>query len=174
MNFDRKKKIGQLLCEKSYLDTSGLKIGLEEQKVEQIPLGRILVNLKYITQHQLNEVLALQVGIKRIDLADISISPEIITLVPAELVSKHSILPLRHENGRLAVAMTNPFQPNVIKDLRLVTGHSVQRYYAEPAQMENSILKFYGSNVARMLEISFRLNRGRRPRWTTVITRLPG
>ena len=152
MNFDRKKKIGQLLCEKSYLDTSGLKIGLEEQKVEQIPLGRILVNLKYITQHQLNEVLALQVGIKRVDLTNISISPEIITLVPAELVSKHSILPLRHENGRLAVAMTNPFQPNVIKDLRLVTGHSVQRYYAEPAQMENSILKFYGSNVARMLD----------------------
>ncbi|MHC4543340.1 MAG: GspE/PulE family protein [Planctomycetota bacterium] len=152
MNFDRKKKIGQLLCEKSYLDRSGLELGLAEQKIEQIPLGQILVNLKYITQHQLNEVLALQVGIKRIDLTDISISPEIITLVPAELVSKHSILPLRHENGRLAVAMTNPFQPNVIKDLRLVTGHPVQRYYAEPAQMENSILKFYGSNVARMLD----------------------
>jgi type II secretory ATPase GspE/PulE/Tfp pilus assembly ATPase PilB-like protein len=152
MNFDRKKKLGQLLCEKSYLDRSGLELGLAEQKIEQIPLGQILVKLKYITQPQLNEVLALQVGIKRIDLSDISISPEIITLVPAELVSKHSILPLRHENGRLAVAMTNPFQPNVIKDLRLVTGHSVRRYYAEPIQMENSILKFYGSNVARMLD----------------------
>ena len=152
MNFDRKKRIGQLLCEKSYLDTSSLKIGLEEQKVEQIPLGQILVKLKYITQPQLNEVLALQVGIKRIDLTDISISPEIITLVPAELVSKHSILPLRRENGRLAVAMTDPFKPQVIEDLRLVSGHPVRRYYAEPAQMENSILKFYGSNVARMLD----------------------
>jgi len=152
MNFDRKKKIGQLLCEKSYLDESGLELGLAEQKIEQIPLGRILVNLKYITQPQLNEVLALQVGIKKIDLTDISISPEIITLVPAELVSKHSILPLRRENGRLAVAMTDPFQAQVIEDLRLVSGHPVRRYYAEPAQMENSILKFYGSNVARMLD----------------------
>ncbi len=152
MNFQSRKKIGQLLCEKSYLDESGLELGLAEQKIERIPLGRILVNLKHITQHQLNEVLALQAGIEKIDLTDVSINPEVITLVPAELVSKHSILPLRHENGRLAVAMTNPFQPNVIKDLRLVTGYPVNRYYAEPTQLENSILKFYGSNVARMLD----------------------
>jgi type IV pilus assembly protein PilB len=152
MNFQRKKKLGQLLCEQSYLDESSLELGLAEQKLEHRPLGQILVKLSYITQAQLNEVLALQVGIEKIDLADISISPQVITLVPAELVSKHSILPLRHENGRLAVAMTNPFQPNVIEDLRLVTGYPVRRYYAEPTQMENSILKFYGSNVARMLD----------------------
>jgi len=134
------------------LDESNLEIGLAEQKVEHRPLGQILLRLGYITQPQLNESLALQVGIEKIDLTDISISPEVITLVPAELVSKHSILPLRRENGRLAVAMTDPFQPQVIEDLRLVSGHPVRRYYAEPAQMENSILKFYGSNVARMLD----------------------
>jgi len=152
MEFQRKKRLGRLLCEKLYLDESGLKIALEEQKVQHERLGQILLRLGYVTQPQLNEALALQVGIEKIDLTDISIGPDIITLVPAELVSKHSILPLRHENGRLAVAMTNPFQPNVIEDLRLVTGHSVRRYYAEPIQMENSILKFYGSNVARMLD----------------------
>jgi type II secretory ATPase GspE/PulE/Tfp pilus assembly ATPase PilB-like protein len=152
MNFQTRKKIGQLLCERAYLDETGLELGLAEQKIEHIPLGRILVKHKYITQHQLNEVLALQAGIEKIDLTDVSISPEVISLVPAELVSKHSILPLRHEDGRLSVAMTNPFQPNIIEDLRLVTGYPVRRYYAEPAQLENSILKFYGSNVARMLD----------------------
>src|SRR4030042_1124664 len=96
MNFQTRKKIGQLLREKSYLDETGLELGLAEQKTERIPLGRILVNHKYITQHQLNEVLALQAGIEKIDLTDVSISPQVITLVPAELVSKHSILPLRH------------------------------------------------------------------------------
>ncbi|MGB2807869.1 MAG: hypothetical protein WBC22_09020, partial [Sedimentisphaerales bacterium] len=140
MNFQRKKKLGQLLCEKSYLDESNLEIGLAEQKVEHRPLGQILLRLGYITQPQLNESLSLQVGIEKIDLTDISISPEVITLVPAELVSKHSILPLWHENGRLAVAMIDPFKPQVIEDLRMVSGHPVRRYYAEPTQMENSIL----------------------------------
>jgi len=151
-NKGRKKKLGQLLREKAYLDESRLRFALAEQKVEHRPLGQILVGLGYITQAQLNEALALQAGIKKIDLADISISSDMVSLVPAELVSKYNILPLWKDDGRLAVAMTDPFQPRVIEDLRLVTGYPVQRYYADPIQMENSILKFYGSNVARMLD----------------------
>ncbi|MHC4259878.1 MAG: GspE/PulE family protein, partial [Planctomycetota bacterium] len=152
MNSQGKKKLGQLLREKAYLDESQLNVALAQQGVKQRRLGEILLELGYITHAQLNEALAVQVGIEKVDLTDVSIEPRIIALVPAELVSKYNVLPLWHEDGRLAVAMTNPFQPQVIEDLRVVTGHSVQRYYADPAQLENSILKFYGSNVARMMD----------------------
>ena len=147
-----KKKLGELLCEKAYLDDSRLDFALEEQKVEHRPLGQILLELEYITQAQLNEALALQAGIERIDLSDISINSDIISLIPAELVNKYNVLPLWKDDGRLVVAMTDPFQSRIIEDLRLVTGYPVRRYYADPIQMENSILKFYGSNVARMLD----------------------
>jgi len=152
MNAQRKKKLGQLLCEKSYLDESRLEFALAEQQVEHRKLGQILLELGYITQAQLNEALALQVGIEKIDLSDVSIGAGITAIVPAELVSKYNVLPLWYDDGRLSVAMTDPFQPQVIEDLRLVTGYSVRRYYAEPVQMEDAILKFYGSNVARMLD----------------------
>ena len=141
-----------MLCERSYLDESGLKYALAEQKIEHRRLGQILLDLGYVTQAQLNEALAHQAGIDRVDLTNISIGGEIIGLVPAELVSKYNIMPLSQDNGRLKVAMTDPFQPQVIEDLRLVTGCSVHRYYANPKEMENAILKFYGSNVARMMD----------------------
>ncbi len=169
MKLQRRKKLGQLLCEKSYLDEANLEFALAEQKLEYRRLGQILLGLGYITQAQLNEALALQVGIERIDLTEVSISKEITGLVPAELVSKYSILPLRFEkrnttnnpgnnqssainNKLLAVAMTDPFQPQVLEDLRMVTGYPVRRYYVEPKDLENAIMKFYGSNVARMLD----------------------
>jgi type IV pilus assembly protein PilB len=152
MNSQRKKKLGQLLREKAYLDESQLKVALAEQSVKHRRLGDILIELGYITQAQLNEALALQVGIEKVDLTDVSVDAAIVMLVPAELVSKYNIMPLWHEDGRLAVAMTDPFQLQVIEDLRVVTGCSIQRYFADPGQMENSILKFYGSNVARMLD----------------------
>ncbi len=148
----RKKKLGELLCEKAYLDEAGLNAALAEQKVKHRQLGQILLELGYITQAQLNEALAIQAGIERIDLSALSIGGDIIGLVPADLVSKYNILPLWREDGRLAVAMTDPFQPQVIEDLRLVTGCLIQRFYAEPAQLENAVLRFYGSNVARMLD----------------------
>jgi type IV pilus assembly protein PilB len=147
-----RKKLGELLCEKAYLDEDALNVALAEQKVKHKQLGQILIELGYITQMQLTEALAIQAGIERIDLADASIGGEIIGLVPADIVSKYNILPLWRENGRLAVAMTDPFQPQMMEDLRLVTGCLIQRYYAEPNQLEHAVLKFYGSNVARMLD----------------------
>jgi type IV pilus assembly protein PilB len=147
-----RKKLGQLLCERSYLDETALEAALAEQKVEYRQLGRILLELGYITQSQLNEAIALQAGIERIDLTGFSVGSDVISLVPAELVSKYNILPLRFENGRLAVAMADTFEPQAVSELRLVTGYSVRRYYAEPVQIEKAILKYYGSNVARMLD----------------------
>ena len=152
MKLRQRKKLGELLCEKSYLDESGLKFALAEQKIEHRKLGQILLDLGYVTQAQLNEALAHQAGIEKIDLSNLSISGDIVGLVPAELVSKYNIMPLSQQDSRLKVAMTDPFQPQVIEDLRLVTGCSVRRYYADPKEMENAILKFYGSNVARMMD----------------------
>lgn len=148
----RKKRLGELLCERAYLDEAGLGIALAEQKAKHRQLGQILLELGYITQAQLSEALSVQAGIEKIDLSSMSVGGEVIGLVPAELVSKYNILPLWREDGRLAVAMTDPFQPQVMEDLRLVTGCPVQRYYADPAQLENAVLRFYGSNVARMLD----------------------
>ncbi len=148
----RRKRLGEVLCEKAYLDEAGLSVALAEQKVKPRRLGQILLDLGYITPTQLNEALAIQVDIDKVDPSGLSIGGEIIALVPADLVSKYNILPLWRENGRLAVAMTDPFQPHVLEDLRLVTGCFIQRYYAEPAQLENAVLRFYGSNVARMLD----------------------
>ena len=148
----QKKRLGELLREKAYLDEASLGVALAEQKVKHRQLGQILLELGYVTATQLNEALSIQAGIERIDLATVSVGGEITGLVPAELVSKYNILPLWRENGRLAVAMTDPFQPQVMEDLRLVTGCLVQRYFADPIQLEQAVLKFYGSNVARMLD----------------------
>jgi len=165
MSLRQKKKLGELLCEKSYLEQSNLEIALAEQKVKHRRIGKIVLELGYVTQAQLNEALSLQTGIEKVELNDIAISKEIISLVPAELVSKYNILPLRFEkrfstenvknnnnSQLLAVAMTDPFQPQVIEDLRFVTGYAIRRYYADPKELEDAILKFYGSNMARMMD----------------------
>ncbi len=144
--------LGQLLCERDYLDESNLQVALTEQKIKHVRLGEILVNLGFITESQLAEALALQVGIEKVDLAQISIPADVVALVPADLVNKYMLLPLCFEHGRLAVAMTDPFMTEAIEDLRLVAGLSIRRYYADPLDMENAILRFYGSNVARMLD----------------------
>ena len=103
-----KKNIGQLLCEKSYLAPAGLEDALSHQKQRYRKLGGILVELGYITKRQLAEVLACQAGIERAGLGDISPSRAVLDLIPAELVSKYTVLPMEKVNGRISVAMAVP------------------------------------------------------------------
>jgi len=147
-----RKKLGQLLCEKSYLDDTGLEYALLQQKRQGLRLGRILIELGYINEAQLNEALCEQAGIAKAQLENISIRQEVLSLVPAELVSKYNILPLSKKDGLLMVAMADPFEMQAVEALRLVTGCSIRRCYGSGAEMERAVLKFYGSNVARMLE----------------------
>ena len=147
-----RKRLGELLCERSYLDNVVLERALLQQKTANKKLGQVLLESGHITRKQLNETLAHQAGIATADLDDISILPDVISLVPAELVSKYSILPMERQNGQLILAMTDPFETQAIEEIRIVTGCSIRRRYGSPAEMERAILKFYGSNVARMLE----------------------
>ncbi len=67
-----RKKLGELLCERAYLDEGNLGLALAEQKVKPRRLGQILLDLGYVTQAQLNEALSIQAGIEQMDLADVS------------------------------------------------------------------------------------------------------
>jgi type IV pilus assembly protein PilB len=115
-------------------------------------LGRILLDLGYVSGRQLSEILAIQSGIQRVNLDEIQIEPEVLGTVPAELVSKYSVIPLSRENGELTLAMADPFETQAIEELRMVTGLSIRRRFATGLEIERAIQRFYGSNVARMLQ----------------------
>ena len=146
------KKLGRLLCEKGYVNKTSLENAVSQQKVRNCKLGRVLVDMGHITNTQLNETLALQGQIPTAQLDNIDIPQEVISMVPAEMVSKYNILPISRQNGQLTLAMADPFELKAIEDLRLVTGCSIRKQYGNPHKMEQAILKYYGSKVARMLD----------------------
>lgn len=56
-----RKKLGQILCEKGFLNQSQLEHALREQKKREGEIiGRILLELGYITEAQLEEALGFQ------------------------------------------------------------------------------------------------------------------
>ena len=146
------KKLGQLLCEKTYLNEAQLDHALNEQSADPRCLGQILLDLGYITAEQLTEALSLQAGIETVDLAQVSPEANILSLVPAELVSKYNMLPLWRRDNQLALALADPFDAQALQEVRTLSGFTIRRYYASPNELERAILKLYGSNVARMLE----------------------
>ena len=145
------KRLGELLCEKHYISALQLDTALDAQKTTGKRLGQLLCEHGAVSDRHIIETLAEQAGLERVTLEDRTIGREVLEMVPAEVVSQYSLMPVERQNGRLQVAMVDPFNPEALADLKLLTGLSIQRCYCTAADLEKAILKYYGSSVARML-----------------------
>ena len=146
-----KKKLGKLLRDKKYITEIQLDSALEQQRDKNCKLGLVLTENGVISFRQLAETLAEQAGLDKLDPEKLELSRELIDLIPAEMVSRYNLLPVARQNGRLTLAMINPFDTEAISNIRLLTGLSVSRMFCSPVDLEKAISKYYGSNVARML-----------------------
>ena len=87
----QRKKLGQMLLERSFIDAAMLEQALTRQKERGGRLGEILLDMGRIKPRHLIETLAAQAGIERVNLDKLHITPDVLTLVPAELASKYNI-----------------------------------------------------------------------------------
>jgi type IV pilus assembly protein PilB len=121
----QKKRLGDFLVENGLLESHDLKKALEEQRRTGKKLGEVLVNLKYVTEAQLVQTLAVQLGFKVIELESASIDPEAILLIPEHLARRHQIVPIRFEGRSLTVVMADPLDYECIRDLSFYSGYGI-------------------------------------------------
>ncbi|MBM3253309.1 MAG: hypothetical protein FJZ16_03530, partial [Candidatus Omnitrophica bacterium] len=75
-------QLGKLLLEKGLINLSQLEIALEEQKQRGKPLGRTLIELGFVKEQDVLDVLGMQAGIRLINLDEIEIPKEVIEKIP--------------------------------------------------------------------------------------------
>jgi type II secretory ATPase GspE/PulE/Tfp pilus assembly ATPase PilB-like protein len=146
------KKLGELLVGDSHISELQLEQAISHQKIRGRRIGETLIDLGFARDWQIKEALSKQIGIETIDLSDLNVPQDVISIIPAELVSKHKIFPFAFKDNRLLIAMNDPFNPRTLEELHVVCPFVVKRYYASSDRLEEAILKYYGSNVARMLD----------------------
>jgi type II secretory ATPase GspE/PulE/Tfp pilus assembly ATPase PilB-like protein len=85
-------------------------------------------------------------------LDDLPIDPEAIRSLPAEFAKIHNVLPFAIKNGRLHVATPQPGQPQVIDDIRLLSGMEVSEFSAPAEEIAARIAECYQLTVEQMIE----------------------
>jgi len=98
---------------------------IEIRKVTGSPLGRVLVDLGYATQGGILSVMAKQIGIPYIDFSMKRPDANAIALVPRELATRYTLMPIEIDDGHLVVAMADPQNVLALDDLRIITGYEI-------------------------------------------------
>ncbi len=141
------RPIGRVLTKMGKVNRDQVVEALDFQKRKGGALGRILIDLGYIKESDLNIALAAQKGYESVDLSGINIGPETIAAVPPQIATTNKVLPIEYDKvGRkLVVVMANHENFRALDDLRQLMGLTVTAKVGDPEQIDKLISKYYNT-----------------------------
>jgi general secretion pathway protein E/type IV pilus assembly protein PilB len=148
----RRPRLGELMVHQGLISQDQLSIALTEQEHSDLPLGRQLVLLGFVTEAMVRDVVADTIGYESVDLSTIVADEEALRLVPQDFSRRYHLLPVAYEEATktLVVAMADMFNVVALDQLRAMLGGRIQirPLLAAEAQLEEYIDHLYGYELS--------------------------
>ena len=144
-----KKRIGEMLLDQGFITQDQLNEALEKQKTSGGKrLGRVLVDLKFIDEKKLTDILCCQFEVPFVKLDAIKLDEKVYEYITEEQCKTHKIVPLyvtKDSRQALVVAMAYYDQQT----------HKLHNLSAEPGQTYNLRLRIRSNHsVSAPLEVT--------------------
>jgi type IV pilus assembly protein PilB len=148
-------RLGDILIKEGLITREQLQQALAEQRASKHRLGYVLVKLGLVQELEITKLLARQYRMPAVDLSRFEVDPKLVKLIPADLATKHVVLPLKREGRTLTIAMADPTDHGLLEDLKFITRYDlfpviageytlrmlIERHYESSDQQLQSILK---------------------------------
>ena len=152
-----KFRLGDLLLKKGLITEVQLKVAFEEQKVKNKRLGEILVDLGYIDERKLIEILAEQLNVKVIKANDVKITPDLQNIINESRALRLQVIPIKVEGNKLHIATTDPTNIIALDEVERTTNKELVVYIISKQDFLTLFSKIYSSEdklykIARNIE----------------------
>lgn len=142
-----RKRLGDILVDSKYCTAEQMKDALDKAKKDKTRLGAYLVKNGIVSNKQLSIALSKQFDIPYIDLEESLVDPVLATLLPKKLCYDHILCPVKREDSKLVVAMTDPTDIITIDHIEMMTGMRISPVVSSELAIMSSLGKLYGENV---------------------------
>jgi type IV pilus assembly protein PilB len=139
------QRLGELLVRKSVITEEQLENALDHQRNNGGRLGQALIKLDFLKESDLTYFLSMQYNVPTIDISEYEIDPEVIKLVPTDIVEKYRVIPVEKTDSALMVAVEDPSNIFAIDDVKFLTGLNVEIFVASDSSIRSAIDKYYDS-----------------------------
>lgn len=147
------RKFGAILVDLGYLTEDQVWDVVEQQKQTTGTLfGEVALQMGLITPTQITDALAEQCGMPVVNLAETTIPPKVLELVPQTMAELYKIMPVSLKNDVLTVAMAEPQNLGALDDLRNFLGFDIRGAVASPADVTKAIEKYYSASKEESIE----------------------
>ncbi len=140
------QNLGRALVEMKAISEADLEEALEEQERSGRLLGRILLERGLIDQHTMAVALARQHGMEFVPLEDAPSDAEVLSLVPESIALRNQFIPHKKERDVLIVLLADPQARNALKDTEVLLGFRIQAKLTSVNDMRQEIRSRYESS----------------------------
>ncbi len=141
-----RKLIGQILIDQRLISAPELQNGLVLQLERQDKIGRILLDLGYLSEKDLMAALSAQHRMPLITAKEFPAVPLMVDRLSPKFLRQFKILPLDQEEGVLTVAAADPSDHNTLESLRMFTGLDIRVRLGLEVEIAESIERLYGGS----------------------------
>jgi type IV pilus assembly protein PilB len=149
VEFGKKKMLGELLVDAGVITKEQLQIALEEQGRRNEKLGKVLVDLGFVSEDIVVSYLSKLLGIPCVNLDKLEVPQEVINMVPEFMVHKYLIFPIAKKDNVLTIAMADPLNLTAIGDVRILTGCEIQTVIARESEIREAIVSHYRETLVK-------------------------
>ncbi|MCD6257274.1 Flp pilus assembly complex ATPase component TadA [Candidatus Aerophobetes bacterium] len=141
----------ELLLKEKFVTEEDLKKAKNYQKQYGGNLTNILIKLGFINEEQLVIALAKQLGIPHVKLSNYKLDPEVVEILPENVIRREKVIPLAKSGNVLTIATADPLNVLLIDSLRARTGYEIQTIVATPTEIEQAIADYFSSKAEKDL-----------------------
>jgi len=147
-NPQAKRHLGQILIDQGILTEDQLRIALLEQTKQHVPVGRLLVQLGFVSEATLRDALSEKLGLAAVDLGRIIVDPAALKLVTRDMARRYRIFPvaLDRQQKKFIVALADTNNIVALDQLRahLKGDYEIELRIAGDSEIERAIEHYYG------------------------------
>lgn len=142
------KRIGEILIENGSINATQLEAALEFQKKSPGKLiGKILIELGYVTEEDIVIALSTQFNIPYLSLANFTFNEPADKLISQELIAKYLCVPLERNGNLLTIVMSDPTNEEAIHAIEAATKAKVQAFVATPTEITKVLEQHFHIDV---------------------------
>ena len=153
-----RKRLGDILIEANVITQEQLMQALAKQKEIGKRLGETLIEMKLTDEMEIAEAIGQQMKLKIAKIREAKLAPEVIALLPENIVRKHNAVPFEVDEDNpniLRVAMADPLDIIAVDDLSIIANMQIEPMVATPSDIMYAIEKYYGNEQSAKLAESY-------------------
>ncbi len=133
-------RLGEILVEAGLATADQIEGALAEQRQRRGKrLGEVLVDLGIVREEVIARTLAAKFHVPYVDLDEYDVDPEAAGAIPAGIIERFGVLPVKADARTLTVAMSDPTAIEALDMLRFSLDRRLSEVVARPSQLDRYI-----------------------------------